>query len=148
MEYLISNFADEVAHTIIRDINNGNCSNLCSDVAKAYNVYQQNKQSGNARLYDINDEEDLKHLVKNGMSAAQISKVYNGSLYNETPFFFFDEKDKKVEPIVVNGSLSQKMVDCLYAMALHIIAYPYKHEEYKRLYVSYITNYMINTKQV
>ena len=128
---------------VVRDLVVCDDTDVLHEVLKAYNDYQESERDSVDYIFEIFNKEDLMACVKGGMNAAEIAWLYNQSQVNTTPYFFFGCNHEVVEPIFTYGELKENLIGWLDEVLTDIVTYPYAYESYKKLYVRYVTNTMI-----
>ena len=150
MENVLNNLVKEIKNNIVHALKqypdrNGELLKL---VLNAYNTYQEEERDGVDYIFDINKPEDLKSCIEGGMSAKDVSWLYNQSQVNTTPLFYFGVNYEKPKPIANYDALVVDLINWLDDVLPCVLAYPYLHKSFEKLYTLYITDYMINNKLV
>lgn len=123
---------------IVKDLKNRN-DNTFKVVLAAYNEYCENENNGNGYLFNINDHDDLKCLVKNGLTASEIAKIYYDSQVTASPYFFCDE-NHGLEVVTSIESVRNILITMVYELCDFVLTYVSRVEEYQNLYEMYVTD--------
>lgn len=110
---------------------------LLDKVLKAYNRWNEDEKDGVDYIFDIRKKEDLVACVNGGLTAKDISYLYNSN----THFFLFG--CNHTTPQVLNhNDLFNILYNNLEEVIDNIIAYPYV-ESYREIYTMFITDNLI-----
>lgn len=94
----------------------------------AYNSYQENERDGVDYIFDLDDTQDLRNCICGGLTAKEISELYDESLCEgRTKFFMFGVNHSK--PFMLS---KHELKTALLGMAEEIIAnmilYPHAYD--------------------
>jgi len=138
------NIIDVISKAIARDVKQG--KNL-SMLLGAFNQWQEDERSGVDYIFDINNKEDLKYLVDNGMiTAIGIAWVVQ---YCYTGLFQFNgEPDAGIQPISVE-TLNRYLIINADDYLPYVIMYAARcgsDSAYAKVYEEYITEVLEKSK--
>lgn len=146
---------EAVSNAIADDLMNSNAekrNELLTKLLKAKNVYESDERDGIDYIYDINNSEDLRLLLKNDfLSAKEISAIwvaYSNGAY--TPYFYFeyDYSNMTTKANIVQIESLDDICNILLGniedVVKNIIAYPYAVKSYENLYIEYVTNIILD----
>lgn len=143
MKQTIKTLVQDITKSIQDDMHNVyslRFNNTIKLLLSAYNDYQESERDGVGYLFDLNSSEDLICCIKGGLTAEEISELYQTSSTYECSKFLFGVNYSKPHLVkswsdiysIINGQLTE--------IIENVIAYPYAYESYKTLYVKYVTN--------
>lgn len=128
---------ERVKQTITCEIN-ANDAKTIALMLGAYNRYQYYEHEGADYIFSIYNQDDLKKMVDNGLTAAEIVQAWNKVHYeNFLPYFHFGDKYFGISAIGNLNDLKRKLISWLNEILLSVISRPLKHDEYKDLYEHY-----------
>ena len=138
------NIIDVISKAIARDVKQG--KNL-SMLLGAFNQWQEDERSGVDYIFDINNKEDLKYLVDNGMITATgiawvVQNCYTGL------FQFNGEPDAGIQPISVE-TLNRYLIINADDYLPYVIMYAARcgsDSAYAKVYEEYITEVLERSK--
>jgi len=138
------NIIDVISKAIARDVKQG--KNL-SMLLGAFNQWQEDERSGVDYIFDINNKEDLKYLVDNGMITATgiawvVQNCYTGL------FQFNGEPDAGIQPISVE-TLNRYLIINADDYLPYVIMYAARcgsDSAYAKVYEEYITEVLEKSK--
>lgn len=147
------NIIDVISKAIARDVKQG--KNL-SMLLGAFNQWQEDERSGVDYIFDINNKEDLKYLVDNGMITATgiawvVQNCYTGM------FQFNGEPDAGIQPISPDVGIQPISVETLNRYLIinagnylpYVIMYAARcgsDSAYAKVYEEYITEVLERSK--
>lgn len=110
-------------------------------IINVYNRYQEDEKEGVDYLFNIDNKEDVIVCLKGGMTLDELVKLHKQK-DNSSKWFLFGQNHPN--PLIVgNYALERYLLSCANEIAKCIIAYPWV-EEYRALYVEWITNNLID----
>ena len=138
------NIIDVISKAIARDVKQG--KNL-SMLLGAFNQWQEDERSGVDYIFDINNKEDLKYLVDNGMITATgiawvVQNCYTGL------FQFNGEPDAGIQPLSVE-TLNRYLIINTDDYLPYVIMYAARcgsDSAYAKVYEEYITEVLEKSK--
>ena len=138
------NIIDVISKAIARDVKQG--KNL-SMLLGAFNQWQEDERSGVDYIFDINNKEDLKYLVDNGMITATgiawvVQNCYTGL------FQFNGEPDAGIQPISLE-MLNRYLIINADDYLPYVIMYAARcgsDSAYAKVYEEYITEVLEKSK--
>lgn len=142
---------DAVSNAIADDLMNSNAekrNELLTKLLKANNDYENDERDGIDYIYDINNSEDLRLLLKNEfLDAKEISVIwtaYSNGLSTQYFYFGYDYSNITTKASIVKikslDDLCNIILGNIEGVVRCIIAYPYAYKSYEDLYVEYVTN--------
>lgn len=102
-----------------------------------YNDWRETEKAATYCIYDINNAADLKCCIERGMTARQISKLYQITENYQFPFFVFGKNHPTV-PLLNWKEIKVRLLNSLDGMIESVIKCPYAHLSYMWLYNKYI----------
>ena len=102
-----------------------------------YNDWRETGKAGTYRIYDISKAADLKRCIECGMTARQISNLYQITENYQFPFFLFGKNHPTV-PLLNWEEVRVRLLNYLDGMIESVIKRPYAHLSYMWLYNKYI----------
>ena len=138
------NIIDVISKAIARDVKQGKNLNM---LLGAFNQWQEDERSGVDYIFDINNKEDLKYLVDNGMITATgiawvVQNCYTGL------FQFNGEPDAGIQPISVE-TLNRYLIINADDYLPYVIMYAARcgsDSAYAKVYEEYITEVLEKSK--
>ena len=139
MHEALKNVLNVVQKSIGRDLANGKNINLCLE---AYNYWREEERDGINYIFNIDNADDLKYLVDNGMiTASGIAYV----MKQETHLFTFEgDTDAGMRFISM-----EELVEKLFVNATDYMAYAIMYvgrcgedSPYAKIYEEYVTTYI------
>lgn len=112
---------------------------VLNDVLMAYNRYQEDEREGVDYIFDLTNEDDLITCIKGGLRADDIAHLWNET---DSRYIFYGVNHAYPAPLTSDEiflQLDAHLDDIVTCM----VAYPFV-EEYKNLYVPFVTNKIIN----
>ena len=113
---------------------------IFNKVLLAYNQYQEDERFGVDYIFDLDDQEDLKTLVKGGVTAAEIATLYNDDRY-DSAYLFCGENHPNLRCLNMSER-DQQLIANIEEIVLCMLAYPYI-DGYTPLYQEFITSYIV-----
>lgn len=150
MKTILIQLAENIVSNLVRDMYNAQIGDDTTLVVlDAYNRYQDDKHNGVDHIFSLDKAEDLKRCIDGGMTAQEISRLYNECNENaEIPhFFLFRHNHTQTEKFENWEYLKKYLSFFLLEIIFCMLAYQ-EVEEYRRLYNHCITNYMIDNNLV
>lgn len=94
----------------------------------AYNAYQENERDGVDYIFDLDDTHDLRTCISGGLTAKEISGLYNESLCEGfTKFFMFGVNHTK--PIILTKyELKAALSGMAEEIITNMIMYPHSYD--------------------
>lgn len=94
----------------------------------AYNSYQENERDGVDYIFDLDDTQDLRNCICGGLTAKEISGLYNESLCDGyTKFFMFGVNHSK--PVIVTKyALKSVLLGMAEEIIANMILYPHAYD--------------------
>ena len=146
---------DAVSNAIADDLINSNAekrNELLTKLLNAKNLYENDERDGIDYIYDINNSEDLRLLLKNDfLTAKEISAIWVGySNGTYTPYFYFDydysniTTKANIMQIQTLDDVCNILLGNIKDVVKCIIAYPYACKSYEDLYIEYVTNIILD----
>jgi hypothetical protein len=119
---------------------NENRTDYILKIINVYNRYQEDEKDGVDYLFNIDNKEDVITCLKGGMDLNELVKLHKQK-NNSSKWFLFGQNHLK--PFIVCYSvLKHYLLSYANEIAKCIIAYPWV-EEYRALYVEWVTNDLI-----
>lgn len=115
-------------------------------VLNAYNRWCEDENNGNGYLFNIHNDEDLLCLVKCGMKASDIARIYEDSQYKTSGFFFCDENHDGYEQVDSYEEVCDILISMLDEICECTLVYVTRCKEYQTLYEKYITDKYLEFK--
>ena len=145
----ISEIIKEVCNEIESDIRKYPSDNagVFRNLMDAYNEYQDSEREGVDYLFSINSEKDAIACLDGGMSVAELSGLYAGSITEHSPFFFFGVNHPKPEPLTTEGAIGQ-IVGFLDDIVTIAVSNPMLHRSYSWIYLTYVADAMTQAGMV
>ena len=113
---------------------------VLSVILEAYNQMQEDEFDGHYYIFSIHNEDDLKCLVKNGMTASEISFIYQNY---ENGSFRFDDDGNKEEMTMVK--IRQTLANNMDALVRCVLMYP---EVYKKVYNLLVADSLVSSDDI
>ena len=104
---------------------------------KAYNQYQEDERDGVDYLFKLTNQNDLALLVKNGLTAKEISQLYTDE-NSETYYFYYGVNHIELKCLSIE-ELDKQIYDNIENIVKYMLAYPFI-DAYKDLYIEFVTN--------
>lgn len=150
MKTILKQLAENIKSNLVRDMYDdqiGDDTTLV--VLDAYNRYKEEEHDGVDYIFSIDKSEDLKCCIDGGMTALEISCLYNECNVNgkSTPFFVFGHNHPQAETFENWKCLKKYLTFFLDEIIMCMLAY-HQVKEYRYLYNHCITNYMIDNNLV
>ncbi len=150
MKTILKQLAENIKSNLVRDMYDdqiGDDTTLA--VLDAYNRYCEDEHDGVDYIFSLDKAEDLKCCIDCGMTAQEISCLYNECNVNakSTHFFVFGRNHAQAETFENWEYLKKYLTFFLDGIIMCMLAYQ-EVEEYRRLYNHCITNYMIDNNLV
>jgi hypothetical protein len=114
---------------------------IFNKVLMAYNQYQEDERFGVDYIFDLDNQEDLKTLVKCGVTAAEISRLYNDKENADSNYLYCGENHTNLRCLNMN-ELFYQLTANMEEIVLCMLAYPYI-DGYTPLYQEFVTNYIV-----
>lgn len=97
-------------------------------IVGAYNAYQENERGSVDYIFDLDNKDDLRTCVEGGLTAKDISKLYNASQYNGcTKKFMFGANHPK--PSILNKhGLKTTLSSFAEEIIANMIMYPHTYD--------------------
>jgi hypothetical protein len=114
---------------------------IFNKVLMAYNQYQEDERFGVDYIFDLDNQEDLKTLVKCGVTAAEISRLYNDNESANSNYLYCGENHTNLRCLNMN-ELFYQLTANMEEIVLCMLAYPYI-DGYTPLYQEFVTNYIV-----
>ena len=148
----INGLVQSIKNKIMKDMSDVYSSkkgyDLMISLLKAHNDYQESGSDGRDGadyIYNITDKNDLLTCVKGGMTAKQISELYDGYISSHTCYFFFSVLYDTPKPIWTLNELAAYLTERLDTLITDIVAYPYAYDSYREIYTRYVTNVILDS---
>lgn len=110
-------------------------------IINVYNRYQEDEKDGVDYLFNIYNKEDVIVCLKGGMTLDELVKLHKQA-NNSSEWFLFGQNH--LNPFIVCDSvLKRHLLSYANEIAKCIIGYPWV-EEYRTLYVEWVTNDLID----
>lgn len=113
---------------------------IFNKVLMAYNQYQEDERFDVDYIFDLDDQEDLKTLVKCGVTAAEIATLYNDDRYDST-YLYCGENHTNLRCLNMS-EINKQLIANMEEIVLCMLAYPYI-DGYTPLYQEFVTNYIV-----
>jgi hypothetical protein len=107
----------------------------------AYNQYQEDERFGVDYIFDLDNQEDLKTLVKRGVTAAEISRLYNDNESANSKYLYCGENHTNLRCLNMS-EIDKQLITDMEEIVLCMLAYPYV-DGYTPLYQEFITSYIV-----
>ena len=107
----------------------------------AYNQYQEDERFGLYYIFDLDDQEDLKTLVNCGVTASEISRLYNDNESADSTYLYCGENHTNLRCLNMS-EIDKQLIANMEEIVLGMLAYPYI-DGYTPLYQEFITNYIV-----
>lgn len=104
---------------------------------KAYNQYQEDERDGVDYLFKLTNQNDLALLVKNGLTAKEISQLYTDK-NSETYYFYYGVNHTELKCLSID-ELDEQIYNNIENIVKYMLAYPFI-DAYKDLYIEFVTN--------
>jgi hypothetical protein len=114
-------------------------------VLAAYNRYCEDEKDGIDYIYDIYNQEDLKTLVNNGMTANDITKLFESAQYTKSNYFFCD-CNHDIEQIASFEHVLDFLIGMIDEVCEYVMTYVTRCEEYQSVYEKYVTDTYLEYK--
>lgn len=114
---------------------------IFNKVLMAYNQYQEDERFGVDYIFDLDDQEDLKTLVNCGVTASEISRLYNDIESADSKYLYCGENHTNLRCLNMS-EIDKQMIANMEEMVLCMLAYPYV-DGYTPLYQEFITSYIV-----
>lgn len=111
-------------------------------VLKAYNRVEEDERDGIDYIFNLKEQEDLNCVVRGGLNAADIHKLYESSKQTGTSFFFCGYNHSSPQNCLTFAQVDIQLKANLNSIVKFMLAYPFI-EEYKTLYVEFVTDFII-----
>ena len=126
------------AKDIILDIKrNFGIKKVYNMLIKAYNQYQEDERDSVDYLFKLTNQDDLVLLVKNGLTAKEISQLYTDE-NSETYYFYYGVNHIELKCLSIE-ELDKQIYDNIENIVKYMLAYPFI-DAYKDLYIEFVTN--------
>ena len=147
MEKTIYTLVQKIAEAIKKDIDFESNNVEAKDTAlmtllAAYNRYQEDERDGVDYIFNIEDKQDLMDCIKGGMTAQQLASLCVRCEKYDSKYFFFGVNHETPEVIPKNG-IKSLLLDEMEYFLYAVIGYPWI-EEYRIIYMAWVTDYMID----
>ena len=107
----------------------------------AYNQYQEDERFGVDYIFDLDDQEDLKTLVNCGVTASEISRLYNDVESADSNYLYCGENHTNLHCLNMS-EIDKQLIANMEEIVLCMLAYPYV-DGYTSLYQEFVTNYIV-----
>ena len=114
-------------------------------VLAAHNLYCEDEKDGTDYIFNINNSDDLKCLVNNGMTAKEVATIYNDSKINTSGFFFCDGTHD-LEQITTCEEVRDLLIGMIDEICEYVLTYATRCKEYRTLYEKYVTDTYLEYK--
>lgn len=115
-------------------------NDIFDKVLMAYNQYQEDERFGVDYIFDLEDQEDLKTLVNCGVTAYEITTLYNDDRYDST-CLYYGENHKNLRCLNI-FEVYEQLIGNMEEIVLCMLAYPYI-DGYTQLYQEFVTSYIV-----
>lgn len=115
-------------------------NDIFNKVLMAYNQYQEDERFGVDYIFNLDDQEDLKTLVKCGVTAAEIATLYNDDRYDSV-YLYCGENHTNLRCLNMI-EVDEQLIADMEEIVLCMLAYPYV-DGYTPLYQEFITSYIV-----
>lgn len=127
----ISDLIDAIKLNVIHKVKHGNDGRNTEILLNAYNHYQEDEKDCNDYIFDAENREELIYCMRRGLTFDKIQKM---DVENNTPFFFFNWDENKVEMIKDIETLREHLFSSLDCLIGYVLLYVGQNEEYKEFY--------------
>ena len=139
--YDLANNVTTLFSNFIETSFNENRTDYILKIINVYNRYQEDEKDGVDYLFNIDNKEDVIVCLKGGMTLDELVKLHKQK-NNSSKWFLFGQNHPN--PFIVCYSvLKRHLLSYVNEIAKCIIAYPWV-EEYRVLYVEWVTNDLID----
>lgn len=114
---------------------------IFNKVLMAYNQYQEDERFGVDYIFDLDDQEDLKTLVNGGVTASEISRLYNDIENADSKYLYCGENHTNLRCLNMS-EIYYQLIGNMEEIVLCMLAYPYI-DGYTPLYQEFVTNYIV-----
>jgi len=132
---------------IAKDLRNNHLWNtdVFDMVLAAYNRYCEDEKDGIDYIYDIYNQEDLNTLVNNGMTANDITKLFESAQDTKSNYLFCD-CNHDIEQIASFENVLDLLIGMIDEVCECALLYVTRCEEYQALYERYVTDTYLEYK--
>ena len=144
MKKIIESMSKRIEKDLLK--NHLNNTEVFEMVLAAYNRYCEDEKDGIDYIFDIYNQDDLKCLVKNGMSASEIATIYEGAQYRTSNYFFYDCNHMTNNVIGSFEEVLDLLIGMLDEVCECVMTYVTRCEEYQAIYERYVTDTYLEYK--